>query len=990
LSSETIQSVVGSGALSLQSGTITLLGSNDFAFDGVISGAGGLFKTSGGTLALNGQSTFSGGVVFGSGVLQVGTNTALGTGLARLSGSTLTSNNSSARSLANDMALSGLISLGDTTRNGALNLNGNVSLISDTTFNVASDVTVSGVLSGEPAWVKAGAGRLTLSGANTQSGNASITDGVLSLTGSLNSSSIFISGGSLLLGAAGVLPDSALVYVLGGILDSTSFSNNLNVLQLNAGLVTGTGLLTANYYLLNGGTVAGNLGAGAAVVNGDVLLTGITAATTLNVSAGNLTLGASNRIGDTTSVNVSTGTLSLGSYSDTVGLFTMVNDGVLDGTGVLTAGTYVLRGGVVNGGLGLGTANVSTGVTILNGSLAALAVNVDSGSLLLGSTSSLASGATVNVSGGALSTTSFNNTIATLNLSGGVIAGSGTLTATNYALSGGVVAGNLGLGTAIVTGPVSLTGTTAATTLNINTGGVLTLGSADRISAATNVLVDSGRLALGSFNNTVNNVTVLNGGSLAGSGTLTATNYFLQGGIIGANLGTGTATVTTGSTTLNGLLGALVVDVNSGSLILGGANRLASGATVTLGGGTLDSGANATTITTLQLNSGLVTGSGLLTATNYNLVNGEVAGALGAGLADVSGTVSLTGTTRATTLNIGGGGLLTLGSASRIGDTTAVVINSGQLVLAGNEMVSTFAMYNGGVLGGSGTLTAATYALEGGIITANLGAGIANLAVGNTTLNGLLGAASVNITSGSLILGGANRLASGATVTLGGGALDSGANATMITMLQLDSGVVTGSGLLTATTYNLVTGEVAGAFGAGTANVTGAVSLTGTTAATTLNINTGGVLTLGSADRIADATNLVVNGGEFALGTNTETLASVSLLGGKLSGSGTLTGTSYNVESGTVSLVLAGAGVVLTKSNSGTVLLEGANIFTGGVVLNAGTLVLGNAGALNAIAPNAVVFGTESTAKLQLNGYSVTLASLATNALPGSPVVENA
>jgi len=299
-------------------------------------------------------------------------------------------------------------------------------------------------------------------------------------------------------------------------------------------------------------------------------------------------------------------------------------------------------------------------------------------------------------------------------------------------------------------------------------------------------------------------------------------------------------------------------------------------------------------------------------------------------------------------------------------------------------------MYNGGVLGGSGTLTAATYALEGGIITANLGAGIANLAVGNTTLNGLLGAASVNITSGSLILGGDNRLASGATVTLGGGALDSGANATTITTLQLNSGVVTGSGLLTATTYNLVTGEVAGALGAGTANVTGAVSLTGTTAATTLNINTGGVLTLGSADRIADATNLVVNGGEFALGTNTETLASVSLLGGKLSGSGTLTGTSYNVESGTVSLVLAGAGVVLTKSNSGTVLLEGTNIFTGGIVLNAGTLVLGNAGALNAIAPNTVAFGAGSTAKLQLNGYSVTLDSLATNTVAGSPVVENA
>jgi fibronectin-binding autotransporter adhesin len=205
---------------------------------------------------------------------------------------------------------------------------------------------------------------------------------------------------------------------------------------------------------------------------------------------------------------------------------------------------------------------------------------------------------------------------------------------------------------------------------------------------------------------------------------------------------------------LNGLLGAATVGINSGSLILGGANRLNSGATVTLGGGTLESGANATTvIALLQLNSGVVSGSGLLTAGTYNLVSGLVPERLGGGVANVTGSVSLTGTTEATTLNINTGGVLTLGAADRIGNATVLDINAGELALAAfSDTVGTLTLRNGGLLSGTGTLSAATYALQGGVVTGSLGAGIATVTVGNTTLNGLLGAATVGINSGSLIL----------------------------------------------------------------------------------------------------------------------------------------------------------------------------------------------------------------------------------------------
>jgi hypothetical protein len=249
-------------------------------------------------------------------------------------------------------------------------------------------------------------------------------------------------------------------------------------------------------------------------------------ATTLNINTGGvLTLASANRIGDATAVFVDAGRLVLGG-NDTVSSFTQLSGGALAGTGTLSAATYLLQGGTVDANLGLGTATVNTGVTNLNGSLAALSVGISGGSLVLGSTTSLAGGATVSVSGGTLSTAGFDNTILTLNLSGGVVAGSGILTASTYALTGGEVAGNLGAGIANVNGAVSLTGTTAATTLNINTGGVLTLASANRIGDSTAVVVDAGRLVLGG-NDTVATFNLLSGGSLAGTGTLSVGGAFM-------------------------------------------------------------------------------------------------------------------------------------------------------------------------------------------------------------------------------------------------------------------------------------------------------------------------------------------------------------------------------------------------------------------------------------------------------------------------------
>jgi autotransporter-associated beta strand protein len=70
-------------------------------------------------------------------------------------------------------------------------------------------------------------------------------------------------------------------------------------------------------------------------------------------------------------------------------------------------------------------------------------------------------------------------------------------------------------------------------------------------------------------------------------------------------------------------------------------------------------------------------------------------------------------------------------------------------------------------------------------------------------------------------------------------------------------------------------------------------------------------------------------------------------------------------------------------------ILNGSNSFTGGVLINVGTLQLGNPGALNSSAPNAVTFAEGSTGGLSLNGNSVTISGLNTGTPAGTPVVQN-
>ncbi len=150
----------------------------------------------------------------------------------------------------------------------------------------------------------------------------------------------------------------------------------------------------------------------------------------------------------------------------------------------------------------------------------------------------------------------------------------------------------------------------------------------------------------------------------------------------------------------------------------------------------------------------------------------------------------------------------------------------------------------------------------------------------------------------------------------GGGIFDNpNANLTM-------SNLITGSGSLTTigTTFTLTLTDAANTYSGGTTVQSG-----------TLKANAAG--TLGSTTGA-----LTVSGGTLDLGAASHTVGAVTISSGKIQ-DGTLTGSSYAGQGGTVSAVLAGT-KALTKTTTNTLTLSGANTYTGITTISGGLLAI--------------------------------------------------
>lgn len=246
------------------------------------------------------------------------------------------------------------------------------------------------------------------------------------------------------------------------------------------------------------------------------------------------------------------------------------------------------------------------------------------------------------------------------------------------------------------------------------------------------------------------------------------------------------------------------------------------------------------------------------------------------------------------------------------GNTTisGVVSGGGAITKAGSGMLTlsnTGDSYTGQLTVQAGTLQ---------IDTINNAS--ANGELGNNTLSVILGNAG-GVTGTLEYTGSTASTTKKFTMATGGtGAFQVDTAGTTLTF----SGVIDGSGALSKT-------------GAGTMVLSASNTYTGGTTVSA------GTLQDSASERLADSGALTVSGGTFDVQTFTETVGTVTLSSGSITGTGagTVIGSSYAVQSGTVSAILGGT-AALTKTTSGTVTLSGANTFTGTTTVSAGTLIL--------------------------------------------------
>jgi len=882
------------------------------------NGSTNLFGTASGTWlsgtvgsGTEGWGTNSAGTTAPTGTITTATNDSINFGT------------STASSLsAGTVTVSGTVNAGNITFGsgaGAIVLSsGTINLAAAETITVNNTTdTINSILAGAAtSFTKAGTGALILGGVNTYTGATTISGGTLTVsgTGQLGSGSY-----------AGAIANS-------GVFNYASTANQTlsGIISGTTGAVTksGTGTLTltgANTYRGTTSISAGTLKMTGGLDNSSVVLSDVAGAT-FDFSGAS----ASRNIGGLSGGGTSGGNLVLATNSSTLYVANATN----------TYGGSISGAGNIQFSAGTGTQTL-TGNSSYTGK-----TGISKGTLSVSSISSTGSGNSSVGSGNA-------------RFEIGAIADTGTLLYTGTGHSTDRV--------------VNLVGTTGGATLNASGSGALVFSN-----AFTATIAGAKTLTLTGTNTSTNSIrgAIVNSSSGATSLTKSGTGKWV---LSGANTYTGATTIDNGQLIINGTNTASAVTVtNTGTL--GGSGSV--GAVTVASGGTIDPGNSPGTLT--------VASSIWNTGGNYNWQLYNATGAAGTGY----DTISSTGNLDLTSLITGGFNInlwtinslsSTSGSATNFSDTGSYNWILGNFTGGITGFDATKFTINTAATNGTGGF--ANSFMQGGFRISTNGSGQLLLTyqgaspVWNTNSGNL---STIGTTNGSALVftgsGGAvtnnNQVSSlasmtfsngagaynfsGNAVTNGSGGIVNNSDVTQTVSLPLKlgtnqtfnaasgnlaiSGNVTNNGntlTLAGASNTVVSGDITGVggltkVGGGTATLSGNNTYSGTT---TVN---GGTLTANNSTALGSGANLIVNSNStVALGSYNATVGSVTLNSGSLTGSGTLTGTSYNVSSGTIAPTLAGAGVTLTKTGAGTVTLNAAQTFTGKTTVSQGTLALG-------------------------------------------------
>ncbi|WP_395737791.1 autotransporter-associated beta strand repeat-containing protein [Prosthecobacter sp.] len=842
--------------------------------------------------------------------------------------------------VSNTLAIGGNAGTGTGVLNMALGASGNFDVV-----NSGATLSISSLISGNFNLTKTGAGTLTLSGANSF-GSAT--------------TSFTLNAGTVNVNSATALGASTNTFVInGGTFDNTSgaaiTTSSYKQTWNSSFTFTGTNNLTLGSGAISLGTTAGTsrtvtVGAGMLSMSG-VISNGTTATSIVKDGAGTLSLSGASTFtggvvvkngtlygGSSTAFGTAAGTITLGNTSGSLSA-SLMGSGAASPT---FANPIVVVSGSSGNTLTMGTGPLGTLSTIFSGTVS------------LGHDLVLSNASTgMTTLSGVISETGGARSIA-------VVAGTGTVSLTNTnTFSGGVTLNNgrliLGVTNATGTGPLTIT------------GGVLDTTSTSSGTAAT--LNNSAYFWNGDFSTGGTTAITLAGGNVTLGGSRVVTTdvinsaiFTINGGI--GDGGNGYSLTKAGGAVLNtlGVLNLNGASTYSGAtIVMGGVlNLIQSGSTLTntsgvvVTAGTLNLGVTSGTGVANRINPAAnlaLGGSGIFTlnagatgpvnsqsfaALNVNAGSSQ----LGTSSATNAGTFSFTGAAGSVYSRSTGGVVRIL-----VGTNTSFVNAPTGSSVTGT---GTSAILIGAVSGTTVTATSMTDFVKAaaGVISApDYGTNLWSSGVNTTLTNSL----SVSGNTQSLRFNTSGAM----TVTLGGtSTLESGG--ILVTSAALGGGAITGgqiqaaggkdlwayiSTLATSTQGLKIASLIADNGGSSLTKGGGGVlyltnagnTYTGGTylGEGTLNITSGGALGTGALNFTGNAT-LQAGGATVDLGTRAITIAAGQVAFINSNGSGNTI---------TVSGVISGDGG-LTKNGAGTLVLSGANTYTGDTTFENGTLKL--------------------------------------------------
>ncbi len=901
----------------LKGNTLSLTGTGTTTVSSILANStgSGAVTVNGGTVNLNGANSHAGVTTLTNGTLKLGNATALGTtaaGTTVASGSVLDLNGQTVGAEAVTLNGTGISSGGALINSSgtAASLSGAVTLGANSSFGGSGAVTLSGGISGAFSQEKVGAGTATFSTQKTYTGGTTVTGGVLDLTG----------GG----GAAGTIRGTATV-------------GTGATLRLSTGDATGyaggaAALTTIN---VNGGTLNVNTTSNQTLGSATINLTGgaITGVATSNIDffGGGSALNTLASAATSTISGVALSPLRQGSTSFTVADGAAVTDLQIDSlirtslsgdaTGaVLTkagAGTMLLNnvGNNFDRNLNVTGGKITTGTTAGGGSISYLGAVNGTRTITIGTGASIdflvnnifggggktaATIPAIAINGGTLNSTRFN-IVGNLTLNGGTLAQSATDTGAyqGYQFLGGVTvagttASTISTGNSKANHLLGGTGTTftvpdvtGTSAVDLTVSAPLTNASGDYGSAA-GVLVKegAGTMALSAQSSYTGGTTV-NGGVLDLTG---------GGGLTGAIRGT--VTVNTGAT-----LRLSAADVTGYS---SGADRLS---TINLVGGTLNvntTGNQTVSIATFNLTGATISG---ITGSNIDLFNnGTSINTLASATTSTISVPSMQLRQNDTQFNIADGAAavdLQVSSVLGNGDVgNHKLIKNG----AGTMALSTTATYTGGT------------EINGGVLDLTGGGGVTGTIRGAVTVN-TGGTLRLSVNDATGYSTGADRVTS---LNLNGGTLNvattggAGQNQTFgNTPITMTGGAITG-----------VAGSNLDLFNNGSSVTTNASSTTSTISVATLGLR-------------QDNTTFTVADGAVAVDLQVTSVMGDSIGEGNnaliKAGAGTMQVTAANTYTGATTVsngVLEVGGSAGTLSNTASVAVSGGTLLVSSTAAN--------------------------------------------------------